>query len=115
MSNHFLASRLNRPILFLTPVDSGTAPDGSPIDPRWEPYAEDWAEVLSIGGEEGRLAAADSMQVRYRITVRYRDDIDPSMRIGLYGGKALEIKSMRDPDDRGIMLEINALEQQGAI
>ena len=95
--------------------NDGRNPDYSPKNAEWVDYTSTWAEVISIGGEEGRIAAADSMTVRYRITLRYRDDLAPSMRIRLQNGTLLEINSIRDPENRGVMLEITAVEKQGAI
>lgn len=117
MSNneYLLSSRLTSRITFQKPESEGRNPDYSPKDPQWVEIAKAWAEVLTIGGEEGRVAAADSMQVKYRIVIRHRRDIDPSMRIMLHTGVAVHIKSIRDPDGRGVYLEINALEEQGAI
>ena len=117
MSNndYLLSSRLASRITFQKLESDGRNPDYSPKAPEWKDVAKAWAEVLTIGGEEGRVAAADSMQVKYRITIRRRRDIDPSMRILLPSGVTAHIKSIRDPDGRGVYLEINALEIQGAV
>lgn len=112
---YLLASRLKNRITFQAQVADGRNPDYSPKDQQWIDAVTTWAEVLTIGGEEGRLAAADSMQVKYRIVIRYRKDIDPSMRIVLHTGVAVHVKNIRDPDGRGVFLEINALEQQGDV
>lgn len=116
MSDHYLlASRLKTRIMFQkkerTRLFDGT------FDELWLDALtrKTWAEVLTIGGEEGRVAASESQQVRYRITLRRRHDIDPAMRIILPSGAPVEILSIRDPDGRGVYLEINGLEKQGAV
>lgn len=118
MANHyFLASRLSSRITFLKRVTGGRNPDGSMKPEGWEEVKITWAEVITIGGEEGRLAAADSGETRYRITFRgFHREITPDMRIKLCRGNILEILSLpRDPDNRGVMLELTCRERQGDI
>jgi SPP1 family predicted phage head-tail adaptor len=79
----------------------------------WVDYKSAWAEVVTIGGEEGRLAAAQSSEVRYRLVIRHRKDIDESMRIRIADGRILAIGAIRDPDGRGVMQEIHATYKQG--
>jgi SPP1 family predicted phage head-tail adaptor len=115
---YFLATRLNSRITFQKKTSGGRNPDGSPKNPEWTDYKSTWAEVITIGGEEGRRAAADSGETRYRITFRsYHRDIDPSMRIKLQrGGNIVGIASLpRDPDGRGVHLQVNGIERQGDV
>jgi SPP1 family predicted phage head-tail adaptor len=109
---YFLGSKLNSRITFLKKVKT-RQPNGSFLE-EWANYKSTWAEVITIGGEEGRLAAAQSSEVRYRILIRYRQDIDESMRIRTSDGRELAIGAIRDADGRRVALEINATYKQGS-
>lgn len=86
--------------------ESGRNPDGS-IRERWVEKFPAWAEVISIGGEEGRMAAADSSSIKYRLTMRYRRDLDPSMMVKLLDeGRFLTVQVIRDPDGRKNIVEL---------
>ncbi|MDL2315648.1 phage head closure protein [Desulfovibrio sp. OttesenSCG-928-A18] len=114
---YLLASRLTSRITFQKKVSGGRNPDGSPKGEEWVDHKSTWAEVITIGGEEGRRALADSAETRYRVTFRgYHKDIEPSMRVKLGGGKTVAITSLpRDPDGRGVLLELNLIERQGDV
>lgn len=88
-------------------------PSGS-LETVWSRQFDAWAEVISIGGEEGRLAAANSSSVRYRLTMRYRRDLDPSMIVkNLDDGRFLPVKAIRDPDGRKNIVELTCEWKQG--
>ncbi len=90
-------------------------PNGSLSD-VWTPKFVSWAEVVSIGGEEGRLAAAQSSSVTYRLTMRYRRDIDPPMMAkNLDGGRFMAIQAIRDPDGHRNLVELTCQWKQGQI
>ena len=113
---YLLASRLSSRITFQKKTSGGRNPDGSLKAQGWEDVFSTWAEVITIGGEEGRRASADSGETRYRITMRFRRDVDASMRIKLSTGQTVGMNSLpRDPDGRRVMVEINGLEQQGDV
>ncbi|MDR1489930.1 MAG: phage head closure protein [Desulfovibrio sp.] len=107
----FWASRLNSRITFLKNVRV-RQPNGSFLD-DWQEYKTTFAEVVTIGGEEGRLAAAQSSEVRYRIRIRFRPDIDESMKIRTDDGRVIAVNAIRDPDGRRTALEIHATWKQG--
>ena len=52
----------------------------------WVPVADVWADVAPASGREFLAAAAEQSEVRGRITIRYRDDVDATMRVA-YRGK----------------------------
>jgi SPP1 family predicted phage head-tail adaptor len=108
---YFLSSKLDSRITFLRQVKA-RMPNGS-FDVQWEDYKTVFANVITIGGEEGRMAAAQSSEVRYRINIRYRKDIDESMRIRTRDGRILAIGAIRDKNGRGVELEIHATYKQG--
>ena len=114
MSDYYLlASRLQSRVTFIKREKSRQA-DGS-FKEEWVDHKKTFAEVITIGGEEGRLAAAQSSEVRYRLVIRNRKDIDESMRIRTADGRILAIGAIRDPDGRGVMQEIHATYKQGGV
>lgn len=111
---YLLASRLKSRVTFLK-LQKSRQPNGTFKEEGWEDFKTTWAEVVTIGGEEGRrLAAAQSSEVRYRLIVRYRKDIDESMRIRTEDGRILAIGAIRDPNGRRVMQEIHATYRQGS-
>lgn len=111
---YFLASRLKSRVTFRK-KEKVRQPDGS-LEEVWADYRSTWAEVITIGGEEGRTAAANSSSVRFRITLRHRTDIDESMVVFVPAQKRdIEILSIRDPDGRGVFQEINGVWKQGGV
>jgi SPP1 family predicted phage head-tail adaptor len=108
---YLLASRLKSRVTFLRMVK--TRQTNGTFKDAWVDHKTIFAEVVTIGGEEGRLAAAQSSEVRYRLTIRYRMDIDESMRIRLHDGRILAIGAIRDPDGNHVMQEIHATYKQG--
>lgn len=52
----------------------------------WATIAEPWAEIVPMSAREFFTAGAEQSEVRGRIVIRYREDIDASMRI-VYRGK----------------------------
>ena len=53
----------------------------------WVTVAETWAEIVPVSGREFLAASAEQSEVRGRITIRYRDGVDASMRVvhrGMY-------------------------------
>ena len=90
-------------------------PIGS-IEYTWVEKFKAWAEIVSIGGEEGRLAAASSSSIKFRLTMRYRRDLDPSMMVkNLDENRFMPIQVIRDPDGRKNIVEISCEWKQGQI
>jgi SPP1 family predicted phage head-tail adaptor len=109
-----LLSRLNNRVSFWQ-KEKGRNPDGS-VSEKWKEKFSAWAEVISIGGEEGRLAAADSSSIKYRLTMRYRRDLDPSMMVKILDeGRFLAVQVIRDPDGRKNIVELACSWKQGQI
>jgi SPP1 family predicted phage head-tail adaptor len=69
----------------------GTAVDaiGQPVE-TWSPYATVWADVRHQQGLEAIHAGAPTSVARASIRIRYREDIDHSMRVS-YKGKTYNI------------------------
>lgn len=47
---------------------------------EWQEVATVWAEIAPISGREFIMSQAIQSQVTARLTIRYRDDVDASMR-----------------------------------
>lgn len=58
-----------------------------------------WAQVLPNAGTKFYQALQGTSQVSGEIHIRYRSDIEPTMRI-LYGNRYLEIISLVNPQER---------------
>ena len=63
-------------------------------NPNWPVRATVWAAIEAVGGTRGDLVA-DAV---YRITIRYREDIKPTWRLGL-GGTNRKFKILKPPQD----------------
>lgn len=73
---------------------------------HWATYAEVWADIAPSSGREFVAAAAEQSEVRGKITIRYRDDVNASHRV-LYRGKWYAILAVLDDNDS--MLEHQTL------
>ena len=90
------AGQLNRRILIQRPA---TARDeiGQPI-PGWDDVAHCWASIKHLGGMATIRAGAESSTVKASIRIRYRTDIDASMRV-VHGATVYQIMAVL-PDER---------------
>jgi len=59
----------------------------------WTTQASVWAEVAPLSGREFIAANAVQSEVRARITLRYRDDVDSDWRIS-FRGKIYNIEAI---------------------
>jgi len=77
-----------------------TAPDsyGEPIK-TWSDLATVWAAVEPLTGREYFQAQQTHAEVTYRVRIRYRADVVPTMRIA-HAGKTLEILAAIDVGER---------------
>ena len=57
---------------------------------EWVTIAEPWAEIVPMSGREFLAAGAEQSEVRGRIVIRYRGNVDSSMRI-VYRGRYYNI------------------------
>lgn len=109
-----LSSRMTERVTFIK-SEKDRQPNGSLKD-EWVDVLSTWAEIYPIGGEEGRMAAAQSSTVKYVVSVRayHLGKILPEMRIKSKFGM-LEIRSILPRLNDGSRLDINAEWKQGAI
>lgn len=91
--------------------DAGTTIDayGQAIR-SWTTYATVWASVRPLSGREQEIGAARGTVVSHRVKLRYRSDIVPGHRF-LLGSRVIEIVSVRNWDEKGVSLEIDAVER----
>ncbi len=68
-----------------------------PIE-TWTEFAAPWADILNTGGMEAIRAGAVSSKVQTSIRLRYRTDIDASMRV-VHGTNTYKILAVL-PDER---------------
>ena len=80
-----------------------TADGGGGAALAWEAIAELWGAVETASGGEHMSADRLSGQTQPVITIRYRDDIAPTMRFAL-GERLFQIRAVLDPDGRGRFL-----------
>lgn len=61
-------------------------PDTGEMETTWATIAEPWAHIVPMSAREFVAAAAEQSEVRGRIVIRYRGNVDATMRI-VYRGK----------------------------
>ncbi|RKG31490.1 phage head closure protein [Acinetobacter tianfuensis] len=71
---------------------SGRDEDGYPIPEQWTDYVQLWAKVTHLSGKDLIAAQASQSKVIARLKIRYREDIDTTMRV-IYKGKTYAIDS----------------------
>ena len=88
------AGQFNRRVLIQRPTTTQDA-IGQPI-PGWADVASCWASIKHASGMATIRAGAESSTVKASIRIRYRTDIDASMRV-VHGATVYQIKA-RMPD-----------------
>lgn len=66
----------------------------------WAALASVWAEVVPMSAREFRDAQAQQSEVRGRMVIRYRSDVDATMRV-LSRGKVYNILGAMPDDESG--------------
>ena len=66
----------------------------------WETVAEPWAQIVPMSAREFVAAAAEQSEVRGRIVIRYRGDVDASMRV-VYRGRYYNILAVLPDAESG--------------
>lgn len=63
------------------------------ISEGWGVIGQEWASIVGVSGREFIAASAEQSETTYRVTLRYRPDLDASMRLEsdgvTYGIKAV--------------------------
>ena len=75
----------------------------------WATYTTAWAEIKPLKGLEAVEHRKLGQETMHRIWMRYQSGITTAMRI-VWDSRTLEIRGVRNPDERNVMLEILAEE-----
>lgn len=75
-------------------------PDGE-MNRQWVTLANVWAAIEPLSAREFISASKENSKVSARITIRSREDIDPSMRI-LHRGRYYNIEGLLPDKDSGL-------------
>lgn len=102
-----LAARLRHRVTIQQPQETADGLGGVSIS--WQDVAEVWAQIVPLNGGESMFAFQQQAQVSHRITIRYRADVDASMRI-VFEGRAFNIRSVVNVQEAKVMLELLAQE-----
>ena len=83
----------------------------------WVTVAEVWASIEPLSAKEFMAAQSEQSKIVLRVTIRYRDDIQPNMRLyHAATGRTLEIRGVLPDKDSGleyITLPCSKLEDVG--
>lgn len=68
-------------------------PNTGLISQEWATIGQEWASIVGVSGREFIAASAEQSETTYRVTLRYRPDLDASMHLEsdgvTYGIKAI--------------------------
>lgn len=103
-----MAGALRHRVTIEEPANAGRGGYGGAIK-NWVPWAQVWAEVKPLKGEEYFEAQAAQSEVTHTVFIRFLDGVRPKMRIN-HGGRILNIKSIINPQERGKYLQIMCAE-----
>lgn len=104
-----LVNRLNKRMT-LQRLDKVPDEYGQPID-TWVDVATVWAAVEPLRGREYIATMSEHAEVTTRIRIRYRDDIDRTMRVK-YGETEFEILHIIHPEFNRRELQLMCKERQ---
>lgn len=74
------AGELRHKVELQAPVTTQNGVTGE-IETTWATIANPWAQIVPMSAREFIAAAAEQSEVRGRIVIRYRGEIDATMRI----------------------------------
>lgn len=76
-------------------------PTTGEMETVWTTVARPWAKIAPMSGREFLAAAAEQSEVRGKITIRYRGDVDATMRV-VHRGKWYAIHAVLPDAESGI-------------
>lgn len=79
----------------------GQDPDTGEQVSSWQTIAQPWAKIAPMSGREFLAAAAEQSEVRGRITIRYRGNVDATMRV-VHRGQYYAIHAVLADAESGI-------------
>ena len=77
----------------------------------WEALGEVWAAIEPVSFDDQMVSDKRLGVLTHRITLRHRSDITLSHRL-LLGQRVFAIRAVRDPDERGRVIEILVSEER---
>ncbi len=95
------ASKLTERVI-LQSLSTRQTDTGEPVA-EWFDVAEVWARVADVSGREYLAAGATQNSALTKITIRYRDDVIPSMRL-IHGQRAYNIEAELGQDRISLLL-----------
>ena len=101
--------RLNKRITFLKPGTTTDSMGAETPDSTFVEYKTVWATVNPLRGGEYWQAQRIRAESQYKITIRYKDWVVPTMRIS-FKDKIFRITSVIDVESDGHFMEIYATE-----
>jgi SPP1 family predicted phage head-tail adaptor len=109
--NDDLARRLNKRVTIVRPPSDDDVDDyGQTLD-TWITVATTWAAIEPLRGREYFAARAEHADVTTRIRIRYRDNIDRTMRVR-YASTEFEIGHIIHPEFARKELQLMCKERQ---
>lgn len=93
------AGKLNHWVQLQAPATTQDPNTGEMIE-NWTTVAEVWAEVVPMSAREFQAANAEQSEVRGRMAIRYREDVDATMRV-IHRGKWYAILGVMEDAESG--------------
>lgn len=111
MANKLLVNRLRHRVTILRPPGPEDVDEyGQPLD-EFVPVATVWAGIEPLRGREYFSAMSEHAEVTTRIRIRYREDIDRTMRVR-HGETEFEILHIIHPEFGKKELQLMCKERQ---
>ena len=95
-----LAPELRNRIIIQTYQQGGRDNDGFNLPSQWIDYAKLWSKITPLSAKDLISAQSDQSEVTARMKIRYREDINTTMRV-IWKGRIFSIQSqaLDDNDD----------------
>ena len=104
-----MASRLINRVTIQRPVHTQNEIGG--YDTTWNNYVNVWAEIVARKVDQRFFSEQKVNTKSYTVTIRYRDDIDESMRL-VFRDRFFRIKSIVNPYEEDVLLELSVEENE---
>lgn len=98
------AGRLNKRVQIQQQVDIKNQV-GHTAKRDWDTVATVWASITPISGREIMASQRELGEITHRIRMRFRSGITAKNRI-VYRGRAFDIESAIDVEEKGVVLEM---------
>ncbi len=109
MSDNIEIGSLRERVTLQSPLRTPDGAGGAEVS--WTAGATLWAKVETRGGGEAFASERLAAHARFRVTIRHRAGVTAEMRL-LWGGRALAISALGDPDGRRRFLVLDCREER---